>query len=126
MVSVTVDFVVGEDEVPEDRLGMYRQMADLFADGLQTFIEKNIDYGSSFQTAGQVDEILDTGEGPFEDAQEANAYKVFTRIQDKDQRFYNLVFCAADPHVDEAAAETAMDAAVYWFMMAWLLQHGDE
>jgi hypothetical protein len=106
----------------EQQVALYDEMADIFADQLATFISKNLDYGSSFLTAGQVDEIFGGGaEAPFDSADEANLYKLFTRIQDKDQRFYQQVFCNGDNLVNEDAAETAGDAGVYWFMVQWLL-----
>lgn len=109
----------------DEQVEMYGEMATLFGDAFQTFVEKNLDYGSSFLTAGQVEQVLDQGGGPFESERQANLYKLFTRLQDKNQRFYNLVFGGGDDHVGEAAMDTAVDAAVYWFMVAWLLQQDD-
>ena len=124
--TVTLEVEVDAEGATRKQLEMYREMADLFESRFETFVSKNLDYGSSFLTAGQMDEILDTGGGPFDSAQEANLYKLFTRIQDKDQRFYNLVFSSGTDHVNETAAETAGDAGVYWFMVEWLLKHGDD
>lgn len=117
---------IDSDNMTEDQKEMYEQMAEIFAERFETFVQKNLDYGSSFLTAGEMDDIMDTGDGPFDSAEEANLYKLFTRIQDKDQRFYNLVFCQNPDQVGEAPAETAGDAGVYWFMIEWLLRYGND
>jgi hypothetical protein len=122
-LSVTVDV----SEATDEQVAMYQQMAQIFGDRFETFVEKNIDYGSSFLTAGKVDQALGGQHGgPFANATEANLYKLFTRIQDKDQRFYQQVFCGGQDLVGESTAETAGDAGVYWFMVEWLLRHGDD
>lgn len=117
--TVNLNITVEVEAASDEQIAMYREMATLFEDRFHTFVEKNMDYGSSFQTAGQVDQIL--GGGPFDSAEKANLYKLFTRIQDKDQRFYQLMFGGGEDHVGEAAADTAGDAMVYWAMIAWLL-----
>lgn len=124
MAEVEIEYTEPEAATQEQRQ-MYSEMASLFAEAFGTFMQKNVDYGSSFLTAGQVEQALDQGDGPFDSVQESNLYKLFTRIQDKDQRFYNLVFGGGEDHVGEAAAETAQDAAVYWFMVTWLLGRDD-
>jgi hypothetical protein len=126
MTDVSLDTTVDAAGASDEQIAMYAQMADLFEDAFTTFVQKNLDYDSSFQSAGEIDQVLDSGHGPFDSAEAANLYKVFTRIQDKDQRFYSLVFCNTDDHVGESAADTAMDAAVYWLMIAWLLQYNDD
>lgn len=124
--TVTLEAEVPAPNASESQLSMYRQMADIFADRFETFVSKNLDYDSSFLTAGQMDMVLSNGDGPFDSTRQANLYKLFTRIQDKDQRFYSLTFNNGDNLVDETAAETAGDAGVYWFMVNWLLEHGGE
>jgi S-adenosylmethionine:diacylglycerol 3-amino-3-carboxypropyl transferase len=119
-LTATID----KDEMSAEQREMYEQMAAIFADNFETFVQKNLDYDSSFVSAGEVDQVFDSGDGPFDSAVDANLYKVFTRIQDKDQRFYSQVFCNNDDRVGESALETATDAAVYWFMVAWLLSCG--
>lgn len=122
---VRLELEVEAPGATDEQLEMYDEMAGIFAERFETFVQKNLDYGSSFLTAGEVDDVLDPGDGPFDTAREANLYKLFTRIQDKDQRFYNLVFANADDKVGEKPAETAGDAGVYWFMSEWLLRHRD-
>jgi len=121
--AITLETEVDASGASDQQLEMYEQMADLFEERFETFVEKNLDYDSSFLTAGQVDSIY--GGGPFENAQHANLYKLFTRIQDKDQRFYSLVFGDGENRVDELPAETAGDAGVYWFMVEWLLRYNE-
>ena len=121
--TVTLEVEVPAPGASDQQLQMYEEMAALFADRFETFVSKNLDYDSSFLTAGQVEQALDSGDGPFDSEEEANLYKLFTRIQDKDQRFYSLVFGSSEDLVGEPAAETAGDAAVYWFMVNWLLEH---
>lgn len=100
---------------------MYRTMSEMFERQFRTFVEKNMDYGSSFETAGQVDQLL--GEGPFDSALEANLYKLFTRMQDKQQRLYQLSFCENERHVDgESNRDTAKDLMNYAAMFAYLLE----
>lgn len=120
---IELDISVDISGATPEQVELYEEMADLFEERFQTFVEKNLDYGSSFLTAGEVDAILGGEEGPFDSSREANLYKLFTRIQDKDQRFYQQVFCNGDNRVDESAAETAGDAGVYWFMVEWLLRN---
>lgn len=120
--TVTLEIEVPAPGATDDQLAMYQQMADIFEERFETFVEKNLDYDSSFLTAGQVDAIY--GGGPFDTAHEANLYKLFTRIQDKDQRFYSLVFGSGENLVGEKPAETAGDAMVYWAMVEWMLRHG--
>jgi hypothetical protein len=121
--TVTLSMEVEAPGASEQQLEMYQEMAALFEDRFETFISKNLDYDSSFLTAGKVEQALDSGDGPFDSERQSNLYKLFTRIQDKDQRFYSLVFGSGEDLVDEPAAETAGDAAVYWFMVNWLLEH---
>ena len=104
---------------------IYEQMADIFERRFELFVEKNLDYNSSFLTAGEVEQTLDSGNGPFDTEQEANLYKLFTRTQDKQQRFYSQTFEGDKDRVGESAAETAGDAAVYWFMVQWLIENND-
>jgi len=126
--SISISAEVDIDGATEQQRELYEQMAELFEERFELFVEKNLDYGSSFLTAGKVDQAL-SGEhgGPFDSARESNLYKLFTRIQDKDQRFYQQMFCNGQNRVDESAAETAGDAAVYWLMVEWLLRfRGDD
>jgi len=118
---------IDSDQMSDQQREMYEQMADIFEKRFETFVQKNLDYGSSFLTAGEVDQAL-SGEhgGPFATQTEANLYKLFTRIQDKDQRFYQQTFCGGQDLVDEGTAETAGDAGVYWLMVEWLIRHGGE
>lgn len=116
---------VDADGANAEQREMYWEMADIFADQFAEFVQKNLDYDSSFQSAGKVDQILDNGDGPFDTVSDANLYKVFTRIQDKNQRFYSMAFCDNEDRVGEDLVETATDAATYWFMIAWMVKHGD-
>jgi len=113
------------DEADDEQHKMFEEMSELFEERLQLFIDKNVDYGSSFLTAGKVEQTMDDGNGPFDSATDANLYKLFTRIQDKNQRFYRQSFGGGEQRVDESAAETAGDAAVYWFMINWLLSYNN-
>ena len=99
---------------------MYRDMAAIYEDQYSLFVEKNMDYGSSFETGGEVEQLL--GDGPFDDAETANLYKLFTRIGDKRQRFFTQAFCDGDNNVNESLHETARDAMVYWSIVAYLTQ----
>lgn len=116
---------IDTEQVSEEQKEMYEEMADIFAERFALFVQKNLDYDSSFLSAGKVEQELDNGDGPFDTAVEANLYKLFTRIQDKDQRFYSLAFTHNDDRVGESAAETAGDAAVYWFMVQWLIEQSE-
>lgn len=119
--TVTLEIEVDTTGASEQQLVMYREMATLFEQRFELFVNKNLDYNSSFLSAGEVDMVLDSGDGPFDSAMDANLYKLFTRIQDKSQRFYSLVFCNNGDHVGESAGETAGDAMVYWAMINWLI-----
>lgn len=123
--TVTLEVTVDTTGATDEQQAMYEEMAGLFEERFALFVNKNLDYDSSFLSAGKVEQALDSGGGPFDSVAEANLYKLFTRIQDKDQRFYSLAFTDNEDRVGEAAAETAGDAAVYWFMVQWLLEHGD-
>lgn len=114
---------IDKDQMSEEQREMYEQMARIFEERFETFVQKNLDYDSSFLSAGEVEQALDSGDGPFDSAFDANLYKVFTRIQDKDQRFYSLAFANNADHVGEDASETAGDAGVYWFMVEWMLRY---
>jgi hypothetical protein len=120
--TVTLEVEVDISGATEQQAEMYQEMADIFGSRFELFVQKNLDYDSSFLSAGKVEQALDSGGGPFDSVEEANLYKLFTRIQDKDQRFYSLAFTDNEDRVGEAAAETAGDAAVYWFMVQWLLE----
>jgi hypothetical protein len=124
--TVTLEVEVDVSGASEQQVEMYREMADIFGDRFALFVEKNIDYDSSFLSAGKVEQALDSGGGPFDSEREANLYKLFTRIQDKDQRFYSLAFTDNEDRVGETAAETAGDAGVYWFMVQWLIENGGD
>lgn len=122
--TVTLEVEVPAPGASQSQLEMYEEMATLFENRFETFVTKNLDYDSSFLTAGKIDEIY--GGGPFGNSTHANLYKLFTRIQDKDQRFYSLVFGSGENLVGEKPAETAGDAAVYWLMVNWLLEYGEQ
>lgn len=124
--TVTLEVEVDVSEASSKQQDMYAEMADIFADRFELFIEKNLDYDSSFVSAGKVEQSLDNGDGPFDSEEESNLYKLFTRIQDKDQRFYSLAFTDNEDRVGETAAETAGDAGVYWFMVQWLIEYYNE
>lgn len=102
---------------------IYEQMADIFERRFELFVEKNLDYNSSFLTAGEVEQTLDSGDGPFDSEQEANLYKLFTRSQDKQQRFYQQAFCNGKDRVGEKISETSGDNMVYWAMITWLVEN---
>jgi len=121
-LTVSLDVEVDVTDTNHQQCEMYREIADIFERRFELFVQKNLDYDSSFLSAGKVEQALDSGGGPFDSVEEANLYKLFTRIQDKDQRFYSLAFTDNEDRVGEAAAETAGDAAVYWFMVQWLLE----
>lgn len=121
--TVGLDTEVSIEGATEEQAQMYVEMAAIFEEMYEQFVSKNLDYGSSFLTAGEVDMAYDQGAGPFATEQEANLYKTFTRIQDKDSRFYNQAFGGGQNRVDEDADETAGDAGVYWFMVVWMLRH---
>lgn len=121
--TITLEVEVDVSEVSVHQRSIYEEMADIFERRFKLFIQKNLDYSSSFLTAGEIEQTLDNGGGPFNSANEANLYKLFTRIQDKNQRFYSLVFGNNTDRVGESAAETAGDAAVYWFMVQWLIEN---
>jgi hypothetical protein len=123
-VGLHIDVTV--EGASDEQIQMYEEMARLFEDRFALFVRKNLDYDSSFLSAGKVEQALDNGDGPFDSEREANLYKLFTRIQDKDQRFYSLAFTNNEDRVGEDAAETAGDAAVYWFMVNWLLTHDED
>lgn len=124
--TVTLEVEVDVDGATDEQVEMYEEMADIFEDRFALFVQKNLDYDSSFLSAGKVEQALDSGGGPFDTEREANLYKLFTRIQDKDQRFYSLAFTGNEDRVGESAAETAGDAGVYWFMVQWLIERGDD
>lgn len=124
--TVTLNTEVDTSGATDEQQAMYEQMASLFEQRFALFVNKNLDYDSSFLSAGKVEQALDSGGGPFDTVEEANLYKLFTRIQDKDQRFYSLAFTDNEDRVGEAAAETAGDAMVYWAMIVWLQSHYDE
>lgn len=124
--TVTLSAEVDTTGASEQQQRIYEQMADIFERRFELFVEKNLDYNSSFLTAGEVEQTLDSGNGPFDTEQEANLYKLFTRTQDKQQRFYSQTFEGDEDRVGESAAETAGDAAVYWFMVQWLIENNDD
>ena len=124
--TVTLEVEVDVSAASEQQQSMYEDMAKIFGDRFELFIEKNLDYDSSFLSAGKVEQALDNGDGPFDSERQSNLYKLFTRIQDKDQRFYSLAFTDNEDRVGETAAETAGDAGVYWFMVQWLIEYYNE
>jgi hypothetical protein len=124
--TVTLEVEVDISGASPEQAEMYEEMAELFGDRFELFVEKNLDYDSSFVSAGEIEQALDSGGGPFDSVQQSNLYKLFTRIQDKDQRFYSLAFTNNEDRVGETAAETAGDAGVYWFMIEWLLRYNND
>lgn len=123
--TLTLSVEVDVSDASLEQGKMYADIAEIFGSRYELFVNKNLDYDSSFLSAGKVEQALDNGDGPFNSAREANLYKLFTRIQDKDQRFYSLAFTGNEDRVGESAAETAGDAGVYWFMVQWLIEHGE-
>lgn len=113
VLFANIDTMDATDEQKE----MYDEMASLYEQNFKTFVRKNMDYGSSFLTSGEIDMVYGD---VWENSRQANLYKTFTRIQDKNQRFYNLAFDGGSDHVGEDLQEVALDAANYWMMIAWL------
>ena len=119
--NVLLNTVVNVDGATDQQIKLFEQIAKLLEQNYTTFVEKNLDYGSSFTLGGELTSLRDGG--PFEDAKKANLYQTFTRSGDKRNRFYQQVFAGGDDRVGEGAVETALDNANYWIMMAWILRH---
>lgn len=119
MVGASVDV----SEASEQQKRMYLTMAEMVESNYKVFVNKNLDYSSSFLVGGQKDALHDGG--PFDTPREANLYQTYTRIQDKDNRFYNLVFNDHDRQVnDEDVIDVCLDAANYYLMLALILKDG--
>jgi hypothetical protein len=118
---VTLDATVDVSGTDVETQQVIREMARIFEQQFETFVARNLDYGSSFLRTGESVEQYDGG--PFTDAKRANLYGLFTRTGDKRNRFYHQVFADGVNASDESVAETAMDAATYWTLVAWVVQH---
>lgn len=115
-IHVTVD--VSEMDVGTRRA--VEKMARLVEQNFVTFVEKNADYGSSFDSTGRVESNLDGG--PFDDPTMASLYHLWLRTQDKQHRLHNLLFSEEDRHIEEeTVVDTAMDGANYFLIIAMML-----
>lgn len=121
---IALETCVDASGATDEQLQMYHEMADMVEDNFRLFVEKNRDYGSSFVTGGEVEQAM--GGHVFDDAQSAAAYQLLTRIYDKKQRIYNLLYGDESDHVGEPTKETALDMANYALMLAWLIDPSRE
>jgi hypothetical protein len=120
---VVMNTSIDVSDATEEERALYEQMAEIYEQQFRTFVEKNMDYSSSFLTSGKVEQQYDGG--PFDSALHANLYGVWKRQQDKDQRFYERAFNGTDT-VDEPLTETTADAMNYWAILTWLARHGGD
>jgi len=57
--TISLDIDVDAEGASDDQLEMYEEMAEIFEDRFALFIEKNLDYDSSFLSAGKVEQALE-------------------------------------------------------------------
>lgn len=110
-VTIEVDGVEIDD--------VQKRVIDVYEETIETFIRKNIDYGSSFSDSAKVESILKYGEIRNEDLPEIVSRQIFVRgFLDKISRFYQLAFENDEAMVDdEALDDTLQDLGNYALML---------
>lgn len=122
--AVALDCLVNVSDATDEQKQMYRQLASIYEDQFKTVVQKNMDYSSSFLQGGVRDANRDGG--PFDEPLLANLYKLWTRNDDKGDRFYEQVFGGGNYFVGENVSETSGDAMNYWALTTWMLLYGGE
>lgn len=110
---------VDASEMPDEQVTLVQQMANVFEEQFALFVEKNRGYGNVFETGGHSE--MQRDEPVFDTPFEANLYRLWCRIQDKDNRFYSQAFGESDDI--ESLSETSGDAANYWMMVTLLSRY---
>jgi len=95
-------------EVPQETLRDARDLYEVFMQCLETFVQKNIDYGASWKKAGLVGLLV--------------------RLQDKIERALNISKNGMEARVrDERLEDTLRDAITYMGMaVIWLERQKNE
>lgn len=98
----------------------HERVLDVYEETIETFIRKNIDYGSSFDNSAKVESILKHGEIRDDDLPQLVSRQIFVRgFLDKISRFYQLAFENDDAMVeDEDLDDTLRDLGNYAIMLA--------
>lgn len=122
--EATLDTSINTEGATESQLWMFAEISELVESNFETLVEKNLDYGTAFLN-GAVREHVGS-ESPFDDSLDTALYRLFTRVGDKRERFQQQVIGEGSDRVNEDAVETALDAANYWLLIAWTLEHGEE
>lgn len=115
------DIIIGvdvPDNVSDEQEWMYVQLASIYQESLQTVIDKDQDYGSSY--------LNTRDESPFDDELQEQLYNLAVRCEDKTSRFFIQALGDGQNCVDEDTDETTVDAAGYWMLMTWVLRYGAE
>lgn len=99
------------------------QVSHILGEGMDTFAEKNDDYGDSWRLVGRFLYELTGGEGvTLESEEDFISFGLFTRRLDKLTRAFNGEFLADDLNF-ESIADSHKDEMVYAAMHASLYEH---
>lgn len=115
-LSVSIDVELPDDVEPSE---VQQQVVTEYGLNIETFIRKNLDYGSSFSNGPKIESILKYGEVREEEIGRLMAKQIFVRgFLDKISRFYNLYVEDEDATVDESVMDTVLDLGNYAHMLA--------
>lgn len=119
--TVSLSTTVDVTDVGAEQIRLFEQFASLYEELFETFVEKNLGYGSSFRHIGT--HLAERDGGPFDDPTRAALYAQFTQTGHKRERFHSLVFGDGQDQVKEDPEDTCLDAANYWLFSAYLIRN---
>lgn len=121
-VAVHVDL---PDHVETEEI--QQRVVEEYAGNIETFIRKNIDYGSSFATGPKIESLLKYGEVRDGEIPKLAAKQIFVRgFLDKLSRFYSLYLEDNEATVDESVMDTLLDLGNYSHMLAAIIRREEE
>lgn len=99
------------------------ELATLYENAFEEVVAKNKDYSWSFLSTGA--KLATGSNGPFDTPVRSQAYGLLTRTGDKRERLLENIYGNGDPSVSDPAWQTAVEAANYYFFLAFILQNPD-
>lgn len=118
-MEVTVDV---SDMDKRDREAV-SELSQMYESAFQEVVNKNRDYSWSFLRTGR--KLASSPATPMTDPIRSQVFGLLTRTGDKRERLLENIYGNGDAAVSDSPATTAMEAANYYFFMAFVLDNPD-
>lgn len=121
--TLTLTTQVDVSEASDAQQAMFTEMAYLFGERYELFVDKNLSYGNSFITQAASEYLSNPDK--YESVTHSVLDNLDTRLGDKDNRAKNLLNGGPEL-VGEDYSETVGDAAVYRLMQEMISNKGEK